>query len=256
MNSHGQQRVKLRTKTGCLTCACIPDTVVDTQLTHHLGKSRRKKCDEQHPVCQRCTASERCCKWPSTEEMTDRRYSSKRSQQASPAASAADTVRPLGTVSDPILRIIKSSPSECMQLSRLSESTSIQAMRYNIEPLLVDHFANTYYSTILLPDCHADFYHGWIADIQRLMKQHKSVYYSVLACSASQIHSLSSVPHMGELALDYYSQSIKEVSRLLDLSSVATHDGPLNSIILLYLHGVCLSLSDDIRRVQLAYHTV
>lgn len=120
----------------------------------------------------------------------------------------------------------------------VSEATSMQLVHRDTELLLVDHFANTYYDTIMLPDCHSDFYVGWTRSIQQIMKEHQALYYAVLACSASQFHSLTQIPQIHDLALDYYSRSMKKVGQLLDRRSVAMDDVLLNSIIFLYLNGV------------------
>ncbi|ETN43748.1 uncharacterized protein HMPREF1541_02907 [Cyphellophora europaea CBS 101466] len=107
---------------------------------------------------------------------------------------------------------------------------------------------------IVLPNCHPSFYHGWINEIRQLMTVHKSLYYSVLACSASQLRSLSGTQQMHGLALEYYSRGIETVSSLLAVESAATHNGLLMTIILLYLHG-CLGLttfSDIPRHVEAA----
>lgn len=112
-------------------------------------------------------------------------------------------------------------------------------MLREVEQLCSRHFVDLYFGQLLLPGCHPAFYHGWIDEIQQLMEQYKSLYYSVLACSASHIHGLSKSPYMQELALDFYGKSVNNVGQLLAVSHVATHNGLLMSIILLYIHGVC-----------------
>lgn len=134
----------------------------------------------------------------------------------------------------------------------LSEMTTLQLVHRDTDALLVNHFADRYYDTIVLPDCHADFYVGWTRSIQQIMKEHPALYYAVLACSASQFHSLTQVSQMHDLALDYYSRSMKKVGQLLGRTSVAMDDVLLNSIIFLYLNGVsqhsdlCLSKTNNL----------
>lgn len=135
-----------------------------------------------------------------------------------------------------------------------SESVAGQIILRDVEPLVSANFFDKYFDMIVLPNCHPQYYHGWIAEIKQLMTQHPSLYYSVLACSASQVHSLSGTSQMHGLALEYYDRSIKGVLQLLEVESVATHNGLLMSIILLYLHG-CLglaTLTDVPRHVEAA----
>jgi hypothetical protein len=124
-------------------------------------------------------------------------------------------------------------------LSVKSESIASQIMRRDIEPIVSANFFDKYFDMIVLPNCHPQFYHGWISEIKELMTLHPSLYYSMLACSAAQVHSLSGTSQLHGLALEYYGQSMRYVSRLLDSESLVNHNGLLMSIILLYLHG-CL----------------
>jgi hypothetical protein len=131
---------------------------------------------------------------------------------------------------------------------------SSQIMRRDVEPLVSANFFDNYFNMIVLPNCHPQFYHGWIGEIKDLMTKHPSLYYSMLACSAAQVHSLSGTSQLHGLALEYYDRGIKYVSQLLDVDSVANHNGLLMSIILLYLHG-CLgraTFSDVPRHVDAA----
>lgn len=169
--------------------------------------------------------------------MTDRRHSDKRARSEASAENAdrdADSLSDYSESSDSAAF----TPVAQNGISLLSEAVSTQLVHRDTEVLLADHFASTYYDTIMLPDCHADFYVGWTRSIQQIMKDHHALYYAVLSCSASQFHSLTQVPQMHDLALDYYSRSMKKVGQLLDRKSVAMDDVLLNSIIFLYLNGV------------------
>lgn len=101
------------------------------------------------------------------------------------------------------------------------------------------HFAERYFSLLLLPSCHPDYSNGWLAEIQDLMISHRSLYFSVLACAASHVHLIdTSTPAQG-LSLTYYTKATRELSDVLkNGSKLENHNGLLMSIMLLYLHGV------------------
>ena len=118
------------------------------------------------------------------------------------------------------------------------------------------NFFDKYFDMIILPDCHPQFYHGWLSSLRSLSLQHPSLYYSILACSASQVYVLKQVQPFRQLTLEYYDRSIKGVSQLLSTSgeAVATNNALLMSIILLYIHG-CLghaTLADIPRHLNAA----
>ncbi|KPI35889.1 uncharacterized protein AB675_10415 [Cyphellophora attinorum] len=217
---------RLRTKTGCLTC-----------------RSRRKKCDERIPVCDRCSASQRKCEWPGAHDLLDRRHVARRGS-ASSAGSTSSTPRNYSSAQATLAIVVQAPP-----LSLRSESVSSQIMRRDVEPLVSANFFDNYFDMVLLPDCHPQFYHGSLGEIKDLMTKHPSLYFALLACSAAQVHSLSGTSQLHGLALEYYDRGIKHVSELLDVDSVANHDGLLITIILLYLHG-CLGRAtfDDVPR--------
>lgn len=123
----------------------------------------------------------------------------------------------------------------------LSESAAHQVMAKGLEFVLCRHFVEKYYDLIVLPDCHPEFYTGWITEIQELMARHKSLQYSVLACAASHVHFIDASVQMQELALTYYSHALRGLSEMLaSASQVENHNGLLMSVMLLYLHGVGL----------------
>jgi hypothetical protein len=108
----------------------------------------------------------------------------------------------------------------------------------DLELVISRHFIERYYGLLLLPNCHPDFFDGWITEIQYLMVKHKSLHYSVLANGASHLHLLDKNNNMQELALSYYSSALKDLSRLLTHQArVENHNGLLMSVMLLYLHG-------------------
>lgn len=124
----------------------------------------------------------------------------------------------------------------------LAESAAHQVLSRDLKPVIVRHFIDKYYGLLILPNCHPEYYWGWITEIQGLMVQHKSLQYSVLANAASHIHFIDDSSHMQELALTYYSHALRGISKLLtSVSQLENHNGLLMSVMLLYLHGVHLS---------------
>lgn len=120
----------------------------------------------------------------------------------------------------------------------LEAGTVHGVISHDLELSLSRHFADRYFSLLLLPSCHRGFHDGWLIDIQHLMVTHKSLYYSVLACSAAHYMNDESW-YRQDLALMYYSKALKELSTLLaTVSSHENHNGLLMSVMLLYLHGV------------------
>lgn len=135
--------------------------------------------------------------------------------------------------------VISADRSQTLVLHSLEPVMAHRAMAHVLEPIICRHFVDTYYGLIILPGCHSGFYHGWLTEILRLMASHKSLYYSVLACATSHLHSIDECVQMRELALTYYSRAITKLSQLLAApSQPETNDGLLTSIILLYIHGV------------------
>ena len=125
----------------------------------------------------------------------------------------------------------------------LSAATAHRQLCDDLEPIIKRHFAQNYYQLLILPNCSEEFFYGWIADIQKLMVQYKSLKFSVLACGASHLHFVDASSMMQELSLTYYSNSIKGLSELLggELSELENDNGVLMSVMLLYLHGVSVS---------------
>jgi hypothetical protein len=229
--------MNLRTKTGCLTCKYISDTraCYGPCLTQILGRSRKKKCDEKTPVCGLCSLSKRECQWPTSADLVDRRYASH--HQSRHSARSQSPASPSITTKNEVTRV--SWPDTVtLRISLPSESVAQLNLSRDLELVISRHFIERYYSLLLLPNCHPDFYDGWITEIQHLMVQHKSLHYSVLANGASHLHLLDENNNMQELALNYYSHAIKDLSKLLTQERrLENHNGLLMSVMLLYLHG-------------------
>uniref|UniRef100_A0A8H7N3N2 Zn(2)-C6 fungal-type domain-containing protein n=1 Tax=Bionectria ochroleuca TaxID=29856 RepID=A0A8H7N3N2_BIOOC len=214
-------RARLRTKTGCLTC-----------------RQRRVKCDEALPICQSCGSANRECRWPKPNDNIDRRFLS-HCQSRHHKRVLDDDVSVFGQDSpNDDLLVTSVDRSQTLVLHSLEPAMAHQAMTHVLEPIICRHFVDTYYGLIILPGCHSGFYHGWLTEILRLMASHNSLYYSVLACATSHLHSINEYVQMRELALTYYSRAITKLSQsLVAPSQPETNDGLLTSIILLYIHG-------------------
>ncbi|KAH7122081.1 hypothetical protein B0J13DRAFT_156198 [Dactylonectria estremocensis] len=211
---------RLRTKTGCLTC-----------------RKRRKKCDEQLPLCNACHLSGRQCLWPTSEDLLDRRFNSH--QNSRHRATRSQRAGSVATEDDHSRKTRSESVSVDSEHWILTESGAAhEVVARDLEVVISRHFVERFYGLLLLPKCHPGFHEGWLTEIQDLMVRHKSLYYSVLACAASHIHCIDSSSPMQELALRYYSNALKELSRFLARASqLENHNGLLMSVMLLYLHG-------------------
>jgi hypothetical protein len=185
-------------------------------VAENKGRHRRKKCDEQTPTCARCALARHTCEWPSSKQLVDRRFASHpRSRHGNTSHEA----------------------SVCFR----SEGTAQGKLTVDLEIIISRHFVEKYYRFLLLPNCHRDFYDGWINEIQELMDTNKGVRYSMLANAASHIHNIDTHQGMKSLALQYYSKSIRQLSGVLDQANnpyIVSCNGFLTSIMLLYLHGV------------------
>lgn len=211
-----KMRSRLRGKTGCLTCECGQIPVMPIGHLTISGRSRRKKCDETLPICERCSSAGRVCEYPTSIQMVDRRYASHPRSRHS--------ISPDSTV-----------------LCNQSERAAHNQLSNDLEVVVSKHFIEKYYSFLLLPNCHEEFHAGWIQDIMKLMVDNQSLRYSVLANAASHIHNGDSNSSMLSLALSYYSRSINSLWSVLTQASdsfLTSSDGCLMSIMFLYLHGV------------------
>jgi hypothetical protein len=72
-------------------------------------------------------------------------------------------------------------------------------------------------------------------------EHHQGLRFSVLANGASHLHLADDSVQMQDLALTYYSQSMRGLSRVVAAPSPAQdYNATLTAIILLYLHGVSM----------------
>lgn len=199
-----RSNASLRTKTGCLTC-----------------RSRRKKCDEQRPVCVSCIKSQRICEWPASSDLIDRRNRPHPQHRRLSTASQSNAI--------------------VAQRGLTAEAAVSNAVVGSCLEIVVGrHFIDSYYSTLINPDSHHDFYDDWITDIQNFMEDSTGLRYSVLANAASNLYLSGEPGQMQELALSYYSQSLRGVTWAVVDASDKQEDrrnAVLMSVMLLYLHG-------------------
>lgn len=128
--------------------------------------------------------------------------------------------------------------AQSLVLRSVETEMTQEVMTRDLERDFSRYFFNNYYSLLILPGCHPDFYYGWLGEILAFMLPHESLYYAVIACAASHIQSIKTCVRMQEIALTYYSTAITKLSRILATSSqLQDHDGLLVSIMLLYIHG-------------------
>jgi hypothetical protein len=234
------------------------------------GRVRRKKCDEQGPICHRCFSSSRKCIWPTREALVDRRNGSRPSRNlvegkdsstdvdiktlaalsrfnTDGSESSSSSISSNGSLSTTTgcttlirrvgERVDSASPEAHISLE--SEAISKGLLRSEIEPFISKHFVDTYYRLIVNPESHRDFYDDWLGDIQTLMSGSKALHYSVLANSASHRSYADKNPGLHELSLSYYSRSMRGLAQTLaGTPRYEQHNAILISVMLLYLHGV------------------
>lgn len=205
----------LRTKTGCLTC-----------------RKRRKKCDEQRPKCGGCAASQRACTWPTIDLLVDRRNRPRHAlplrsdagrnnvEQASGATCLATTGSPLlGAGSEIVLRTLGP----------------------DLEVAIARHFVDEYYPRLISLDCDQQFRLEWLRSIQESMPHCAGLRYSVLANAASHLFLAGQSSRMQDLALHYYTRSLRGLSTAISRSDTnewkCGKNDILTSMIFLYLHG-------------------
>jgi hypothetical protein len=174
--------------------------------------------------------------WPSSGELTDRRYGSRRAAES-----------PISSVSIPSSFDISSANDNAEYIHALcktdvclqSNSIAHQSLGRDLKSVILRHFSQTYYGLLINPNSDLAFYNVLVTNLQKLMAGSKSLEYSMLANAASHMHFVDGSPQMQELALTYYSKSIKGLAETLaSARRRQDHDAILMSVELLYLHGV------------------
>jgi hypothetical protein len=166
------------------------------------------------PTCQRCLQGCRPCTWPTHDQMTDRRYLSR-----SKSSEISSIISPYATPA-----IIQAANQEIL------------------EPILMHHFRDKLLPLLSSPESSSELYDRFFCRIQQNAPTYKKLRYTVLANTASHLYLTDRSSQMQDLALGYYSQSLREMSREVAKPTCTVDDTEgtiLISIIMLYLHGVC-----------------
>ena len=194
-----------------------------------IGRTRKKKCDERRPACQRCLTLGWDCEWPTSEALIDRRRASVRHQQSNAVPRRDSKLEE---------RLCTEGKGSCSS----SVSTDHRALSPDITPLIYKHFVDKYYPLILLPNCHPKYYWVFLHKLELLLPEYPCLQYTVLASAASHLHSTLGSAQMQELSLTYYSQALQSLQELLaSASRLENNNGLLMSIMLLYTLGVSRS---------------
>lgn len=208
MSASSKRGPTLRTKSGCLTC-----------------RQRRKKCDEAHPACVRCISAQRDCVWPSSEQLKDRRNLTRRTLES--------TLIENDNREDEAIELIP-------RIARSEVDLSNTVSEECLQMVVGRHFIEHCYSLLINSDSHPSFHDDWSANIQDSMLACTSLYYSVLANSASHLFISDRTTQMEQRALAYYSHSLRDLSQIIALPC---RDDPnrrndiLTSVVFLYLNG-------------------
>jgi hypothetical protein len=208
-------RASLRTKTGCLTC-----------------RKRKKKCNEQRPKCLYCVTSQRTCVWPSVDLLIDGRNRARRASSQSSDAGRQKIRQP-----DDAKALVSTGSS----MLAADFDIALRTLGSGLEVAIAHHFVDHYYPHLISFDCDPTFRLEWLSSIQKSMPQCTSLRYSVLANAASHIFLTGQCPQMQDLAIHYYTRSLRglgtAISHLDTSNWQFAHNDILTSIIFLYLHG-------------------
>jgi hypothetical protein len=119
----------------------------------------------------------------------------------------------------------------------------IQAANHEIlEPILMHHFKDKLLPLLSNPESSSELYDQFFCRIQQNAPTYKKLRYTVLANTASHLYLIDRSSQMQDLALSYYSQSLREMSREVAKRTCMvdnTSGTMFVSIVMLYLHGVC-----------------
>ena len=215
MKPLGTSHASLRTKTGCLTC-----------------RKRKKKCDEQRPKCACCVASQRACTWPTIDLLVDKRN---RARRASPPKRDADRHS-----------VEQANAATCIVPSRspvlvTGYDIASRTLGTDLEVAIARHFVDHFYPHLISLDCDQQFRIEWLHSIQESMPHCAGLRYSVLANAASHLFLAGESSRMQDLALHYYTRSLRglstAISRCDNNEWKSGKNDILTSMIFLYLHG-------------------
>lgn len=183
----GGNSARLRTKTGCFRC-----------------RQSRVKCDEQRPICQRCTTSRVSCLWPSLKDSIDRRH--------------RKTLRQDRTKS-------------------LADQSALQCDR----TLLYDHFAEVFLPQLIRSD--SGDVPDVMAYLLSLASHSGITLDAMLACSAMDIARSHPSSRLRDTTLEYYIRSVEGLQDLLATNKFsAGDDALLATVSYLLIFEVCCTV--------------
>jgi hypothetical protein len=117
----------------------------------------------------------------------------------------------------------------------------LRTLGTGLEIAVARHFVDHFYPHLLSLDCDRHFHQEWLRSIQKSMPHSTGLRYSVLANAASHLFLAGRCPQMQDLALHYYTRSLRGLGTAISQSD--TNDWEcgkndiLTSMIFLYLHG-------------------
>ncbi|KAF8851188.1 hypothetical protein BDZ45DRAFT_808539 [Acephala macrosclerotiorum] len=195
---HSVQRrppARLRTKTGCFKC-----------------RERRKKCDEQRPICSGCSRNGLSCLWPGTlKSLTTIPKSSKSRSPNSLVTTYPQYPSPENVLFDKWGVDALQSPRACKLF---------EYYRSVVQPFLIrSHAHPVYFSSEW-------FIHGAL--------QHSNLMDALLACSA--VHLSCLYPEYRLIAIKHYSQAVSTTREQLEKKQLkGTEDWLIMLSVLAYL---------------------
>jgi hypothetical protein len=215
MKPSPSSHASLRTKTGCLTC-----------------RQRRKKCDEQRPKCACCVASKRACTWPTIDLLTDRRNRPRNTILPKSSANRRNVEQAKGATC-----LV---PAK-LPISLAESEIALRTLGTDLEVAIARHFVDDFYPHLISLDCDQQFRLEWLHGIQESMPHCAGLRYSVLANAASHLFLAGQSLRMQDLALHYYTCSLRGLSTAISRSDASEWrcggNAILTSMIFLYLHG-------------------
>ena len=146
----------LRTKTGCINCEFSHSRTAQLAkhplMSHRLGRSRRKKCDERHPRCAACAKRRLKCSWPCSNTEAGHR---KTSHTDVTTRSVANVVHRPASITIHLTRQDAVDPlSPTLALLRSSQLPPVSP---GLDQELLNHYASKLCSILLRNNAHPDF---------------------------------------------------------------------------------------------------
>lgn len=116
-----------------------------------------------------------------------------------------------------------------------------QTLGFNVEVAIACHFVDHFYPHLISLDCDQQFRLEWLHNIQESMPHCAGLRYSVLVNAASHLSLAGENLRMQDLALHYYTRSLRGLSKAISQSDTNEwklgKNDILTSVIFLCLHG-------------------